>query len=65
MPKVLKDTLDKERGDIPRSRYITKILQQQVTCKKEKENENLNVSQQQSKCSGQRQQSSANSRQGF
>ncbi|HET7147984.1 MAG TPA: hypothetical protein VFI73_05735 [Candidatus Nitrosopolaris sp.] len=40
MPKVLRDTIDKERGDIPRSRYITKILKQQIMRQPERVNEN-------------------------
>ncbi len=60
MPKVLKDAIDKERGDVPRSRFITKILQQEVTRKKEKGNENRDVGQRRNKCW-----SSANSGQVF
>jgi hypothetical protein len=40
MPKVLKDIIDEERGDIPRSTYITKILEQQIMRQAEKVNEN-------------------------
>lgn len=28
MPKPLKDWIDRQRGDIPRSKYITKMLQE-------------------------------------
>jgi hypothetical protein len=40
MPKVLRDTIDEDRGDIPRSTYITKILKHQIMRQPEKMNEN-------------------------
>jgi hypothetical protein len=48
MPRSLKEIIDKTRGDIPRSRYISKILEQLYTKEKE-ENGNHSIQNQQSK----------------
>lgn len=39
MPKSLKEKIDKERGDIPRSKYISRILKQQISRQEEHKNE--------------------------
>jgi hypothetical protein len=38
LPKSLKEQIDDKRGDIPRSRYISRILEQSM-CKKDTENQ--------------------------
>jgi hypothetical protein len=38
MSKSLQKHIDRERGDIPRSRYISRILEEQFVGKKGKEN---------------------------
>jgi hypothetical protein len=37
LPKSLKDAIDTRRGDIPRSKYISRILEQQLVSEKERE----------------------------
>jgi hypothetical protein len=37
LPKSLKETIDTRRGDIPRSKYISRILERQFVSKKERE----------------------------
>ncbi len=59
MPKTLKRAIDKMRGDIPRSRYISKILKQQITRQKENESGDRNVRSQQSEPMGRPRRSSA------
>jgi len=39
----LKKTIDDVRGDIPRSRYISKILRQQIICQLEEVNRTNNA----------------------
>jgi hypothetical protein len=38
MPRALREQIDQKRGDIPRSRYISRVLEQHV-CKKDTENQ--------------------------
>lgn len=35
MPKSLKEIIDDKRGDVSRSRYISKILKRQIMCRPE------------------------------
>jgi metal-responsive CopG/Arc/MetJ family transcriptional regulator len=37
LPKSLKETIDTRRGDIPRSKYISRILERQLASEKERE----------------------------
>lgn len=37
MPRNLKEAIDKKRGDIPRSKYISRILERQLVSEKERE----------------------------
>jgi hypothetical protein len=37
LPKSLKEAIDIRRGDIPRSRYISRILELQLVSEKERE----------------------------
>jgi hypothetical protein len=39
LSKSLKETIDIKRGDIPRSKYISRILEQQLDHKKDVENQ--------------------------
>jgi hypothetical protein len=34
LPKSLKETIDRRRGDIPRSKYISRILERQLVSEK-------------------------------
>jgi hypothetical protein len=53
MPRALKETIDKARGDIPRSTYISRILEQKYKEEKEGNGNYYNVENQQSKSRGQ------------
>jgi hypothetical protein len=37
MPRSLKEAIDKKRGDISRSKYISRILERQLVSEKERE----------------------------
>ena len=50
LPKELKDTIDKARGDIPRSTYISKLLKQ--IHKKKEENQTDKIEENQQRASG-------------
>jgi hypothetical protein len=39
MPRILKEQIDHKRGDIPRSKYISRILERQLVHESEVENQ--------------------------
>ena len=39
MPRSLKEAIDRRRGDIPRSKYISRILARQIIHEKQNEND--------------------------